>query len=208
MMDPKTEKLVRRTTMVATAVASYFLLTADYGPEPNAIDPIKNAILSAERSVKEFIFGSKKSVQENEIEKAPTDGYCVTDCVLGSSQQKSKSSNAMAVNPDEAVIGYKIKNAILSAENESVKELALDSRKSVQGMKLRDRESPNCSFGHPRRGGVPEEKEAYGHIRERFTVVKVGYRATLGAICSKPQASLLGCSREFSDAISIVCSLL
>nr|GMD31609.1 Packaging protein [Ipomoea batatas] len=40
MMDPKTDKLVRRTTMVATAVASYFLLTADYGPEPNAIDPL------------------------------------------------------------------------------------------------------------------------------------------------------------------------
>lgn len=26
--------------MVATAVASYFLLTADYGPEPNAFDPV------------------------------------------------------------------------------------------------------------------------------------------------------------------------
>lgn len=39
-MDPKTDKLVRRTTMVATAVASYFLLTADYGPGPNALDPV------------------------------------------------------------------------------------------------------------------------------------------------------------------------
>lgn len=27
--------------MVATAVASYFLLTADYGPEPNALDPVR-----------------------------------------------------------------------------------------------------------------------------------------------------------------------
>lgn len=26
--------------MVATAVASYLLLTADYGPEPNALDPV------------------------------------------------------------------------------------------------------------------------------------------------------------------------
>ncbi|KAJ9171367.1 hypothetical protein P3X46_014750 [Hevea brasiliensis] len=59
-MNPKTDKIVRRTTMVATAVASYFLLTADYGPEPNAFDPIKKAILSAESSVKDFIFGSKK----------------------------------------------------------------------------------------------------------------------------------------------------
>lgn len=26
--------------MVATATASYFLLTADYGPEPNVLDPV------------------------------------------------------------------------------------------------------------------------------------------------------------------------
>ncbi|KAI5647238.1 hypothetical protein M9H77_33243 [Catharanthus roseus] len=69
-MNPNTDKLVRRTTMVATATASYFLLTADYGPEPNALDPIKNAILSAERSVKEFVFGPKnKGPQENDATK-------------------------------------------------------------------------------------------------------------------------------------------
>ncbi|KAL9348334.1 hypothetical protein Peur_059700 [Populus x canadensis] len=83
-MNPRTDKIVRRTTMVATAVASYFLLTADYGPQPNAVEPmgscakmndanavdaisfkflsikIKRAILSAQSSVKEFIFGSGK----------------------------------------------------------------------------------------------------------------------------------------------------
>ncbi|GMY09187.1 UvrABC system A [Fagus crenata] len=59
-MNTKTDKLVRRTTMVATATASYFLLTADYGSEPNALDPIKKAIQSVENSVKEFVFGSKK----------------------------------------------------------------------------------------------------------------------------------------------------
>lgn len=59
-MNPQTEKLVRRTTMVATVTASYFLLTADYGPGPNALDPIKKAILSAQNSVKEYVFGSKK----------------------------------------------------------------------------------------------------------------------------------------------------
>ncbi|KAG5231345.1 UvrABC system protein [Salix suchowensis] len=59
-MNPRTDKIVRRTTMVATAVASYFLLTADYGPQPNAMEPIKRAILSAQSSVKEFIFGSGK----------------------------------------------------------------------------------------------------------------------------------------------------
>lgn len=39
-MNPQTDKVVRRTTMVATAVASYFLLTGDYGPEPNVLDPV------------------------------------------------------------------------------------------------------------------------------------------------------------------------
>lgn len=39
-MDPKTDKLIRRTTMVATATAAYLLLTADYGPQENALDPV------------------------------------------------------------------------------------------------------------------------------------------------------------------------
>lgn len=41
-MNPQTDKVVRRTTMVATAVASYFLLTGDYGPEPNVLDPVSS----------------------------------------------------------------------------------------------------------------------------------------------------------------------
>ncbi|XP_022770422.1 uncharacterized protein LOC111313858 [Durio zibethinus] len=64
-MNPQADKLVRRTTMVATVTASYFLLTADYGPEPNALDPIKKTILSAQSSLKEFIFGSRKEHQES-----------------------------------------------------------------------------------------------------------------------------------------------
>ncbi|KAJ7962380.1 UvrABC system protein A [Quillaja saponaria] len=67
-MNPQTEKLVRRTTMVATITASYFLLTADYGPEPNVLDPIKKAILSAESSLKEYIFGAKKDSQESQMD--------------------------------------------------------------------------------------------------------------------------------------------
>ncbi|WVZ16236.1 hypothetical protein V8G54_009218 [Vigna mungo] len=39
LMNPRTEKLVRRLTIVTTVTASYFLLTADYGPQPNALDP-------------------------------------------------------------------------------------------------------------------------------------------------------------------------
>uniref|UniRef100_A0A7N0SZR7 Uncharacterized protein n=1 Tax=Kalanchoe fedtschenkoi TaxID=63787 RepID=A0A7N0SZR7_KALFE len=58
-MNAKTDKLVRRTTMVATVTASYFLLTADYGPEPNVLDPIKKAIESGEDYVKGLIFGKK-----------------------------------------------------------------------------------------------------------------------------------------------------
>ncbi|XP_039027295.1 uncharacterized protein LOC120161068 [Hibiscus syriacus] len=49
----------------ATVTASYFLLTADYGPEPNVLDPIKNTILSVQSSVKEFIVGSRKEHQES-----------------------------------------------------------------------------------------------------------------------------------------------
>ncbi|XP_011093145.1 uncharacterized protein LOC105173173 [Sesamum indicum] len=70
-MDPRTDKLVRRTTMVATVTASYFLLTADYGTEPNFLDPIKNAILSAQRSVKEFVFGPRNETPQSEINKLP-----------------------------------------------------------------------------------------------------------------------------------------
>ncbi|KAM7476416.1 hypothetical protein LguiB_023659 [Lonicera macranthoides] len=74
MMNPKTDKLVRRTTMVATVTASYFLLTADYGPEPNVLDPIKNAIKSAEQLVKEFIFRPEKGIPESKITKLPPNG--------------------------------------------------------------------------------------------------------------------------------------
>lgn len=45
-MNPQIDKVVRVTTVVATAVASYFLLTADYGPEPNALDPVSSLIAS------------------------------------------------------------------------------------------------------------------------------------------------------------------
>ncbi|KAK1290706.1 hypothetical protein QJS10_CPB18g01569 [Acorus calamus] len=38
-MDPVKDKLVRRTAMVASVTAAYFLLTADYGAQPNALDP-------------------------------------------------------------------------------------------------------------------------------------------------------------------------
>lgn len=39
-MNPNTDKLIRRTTMIGTVVAAYFLLTADYGPQPNVLDPV------------------------------------------------------------------------------------------------------------------------------------------------------------------------
>ncbi|GAB2271698.1 hypothetical protein Dimus_006528 [Dionaea muscipula] len=68
-MNPKTDKLVRRTTMIATVTASYFLLTADYGPEPNALDPIKNGILAAQRAAKELVFGTKKRHVESDVKK-------------------------------------------------------------------------------------------------------------------------------------------
>ncbi|KNA17629.1 hypothetical protein SOVF_078510 [Spinacia oleracea] len=68
-MNPNTDKLIRRTTMIGTAVAAYFLLTADYGPQPNVLDPIKKRIQSAERSAKEFIFGTRKRPKESDAGK-------------------------------------------------------------------------------------------------------------------------------------------
>lgn len=40
LINPKTDKLLKRLTIVATITASYFLLTADYGPQPNVLDPV------------------------------------------------------------------------------------------------------------------------------------------------------------------------
>ncbi|RWR91763.1 hypothetical protein CKAN_02093600 [Cinnamomum micranthum f. kanehirae] len=69
-MDPKTDKLIRRTTIGVTVVAAYLLLTADYGPNPNVLDPIKKAIQSAELSVKRVLFNSgKEETVENGKEK-------------------------------------------------------------------------------------------------------------------------------------------
>ncbi|KHN26979.1 hypothetical protein glysoja_031056, partial [Glycine soja] len=61
--------VLRRLTFVTTAAASYFLLTADYGSQPNALDPIKKQKLSAQSTVKEYIWGSKKESQENHVGK-------------------------------------------------------------------------------------------------------------------------------------------
>ncbi|KAM1053127.1 hypothetical protein FF1_000638 [Malus domestica] len=41
-INSKTERLVRRTTMVATVPVPYFLLTADYRSVPNALDPVSS----------------------------------------------------------------------------------------------------------------------------------------------------------------------
>ncbi|XP_057454608.1 uncharacterized protein LOC130746104 [Lotus japonicus] len=69
LMSPKSEKLVRRITIAVTVTASYFLLTADYGSQPNALDPIKKQLLSVESTVKDYIFGSKTESQKKQIGK-------------------------------------------------------------------------------------------------------------------------------------------
>ncbi|KAK2353768.1 hypothetical protein QL285_091357 [Trifolium repens] len=61
LIKPKTDKLVKRLTIVATITASYFLLTADYGPKPNALDPIKKQLLSAQNTERIF-FGIKNRI--------------------------------------------------------------------------------------------------------------------------------------------------
>ncbi|OAY76573.1 hypothetical protein ACMD2_10721 [Ananas comosus] len=69
-VDPRTDKLIRRTAMVGSATAAYFLLASDYAPIPNALDPIKKAIESARFSVKSFVFGSDKDAREDEKENS------------------------------------------------------------------------------------------------------------------------------------------
>ncbi|KAJ4785122.1 UvrABC system protein A [Rhynchospora pubera] len=63
-MDARTDKLIRRTTMVGAATAAYFFLTSDLGPHFNALDPIKRAIESAQFSLRSFVFGSDKEVHK------------------------------------------------------------------------------------------------------------------------------------------------
>ncbi|XP_068664320.1 uncharacterized protein [Aristolochia californica] len=55
-MNPKTDKLVRRTAMVGSVTAAYFLLTTDYDPSQNVLVPVKGAMKSAEHSLKKFMF--------------------------------------------------------------------------------------------------------------------------------------------------------
>ncbi|TKY63908.1 hypothetical protein E2542_SST13792 [Spatholobus suberectus] len=57
LMSPRTEKLVRRLTIVTTVTASYFLLTADYGPQPNALDP---PVLHLQDCLNDWPDGSKQ----------------------------------------------------------------------------------------------------------------------------------------------------
>ncbi|KAG9443909.1 hypothetical protein H6P81_015249 [Aristolochia fimbriata] len=66
-MDLKTNKLVRRTAMLGSVTAAYFLLTADYGPPPNVLDPVKGAIKSAAHSLKKFMFNTHTEETEKEI---------------------------------------------------------------------------------------------------------------------------------------------
>ncbi|KAL0918266.1 hypothetical protein M5K25_010265 [Dendrobium thyrsiflorum] len=67
-VDPRTERLVRRTTMVAAVAATYFLLAADYGTQDSAFGPVKRITESVKLSAKRFIFNSDKEDQLNDEE--------------------------------------------------------------------------------------------------------------------------------------------
>ncbi|KAJ4802534.1 UvrABC system protein A [Rhynchospora pubera] len=71
LTDARTDKLIRRTTMVGAATAAYFFLTSDLGPHFNA--QIKRAIESAQFSLRSFVFGSDKEVHKNAEEKPKID---------------------------------------------------------------------------------------------------------------------------------------
>ncbi|XP_078182673.1 uncharacterized protein LOC144576237 [Carex rostrata] len=72
-VDARTDKLIRRTTMIGTVTAAYFLLTSDFGSHPNALDPLKKAIESAQFSLKSFVFGSDQKTNENAKEEPKID---------------------------------------------------------------------------------------------------------------------------------------
>lgn len=39
-IDLKTDMMIRKTAMIASVTAAYFLLTADYGPQETALTPV------------------------------------------------------------------------------------------------------------------------------------------------------------------------
>ncbi|KAG6517771.1 hypothetical protein ZIOFF_021169 [Zingiber officinale] len=50
-IDRRTDKLIRRTAMVGTATAAYLLLTADYGPQDNALLPVMRRFRARHMSI-------------------------------------------------------------------------------------------------------------------------------------------------------------
>ncbi|OMP00459.1 hypothetical protein COLO4_12699 [Corchorus olitorius] len=147
-MNPKADKLVRRTTMVATVTASYFLLTADYGPEPNALDPVPEpvAMLCC------LVFIDKKRelyVSVWGIGDGGDEIGCITSLVpygLGVFHIVTCSFSVFLSNdwPFTFYLVKFIKKAILSAQN-SVKEFVLGPSKEHQETSL----TSNNAKEHP-----------------------------------------------------------
>ncbi|KQJ99377.1 hypothetical protein BRADI_3g42925v3 [Brachypodium distachyon] len=71
-MDPRAERVVRRTAMVGAVTAAYLLLTADYGP--NYPNPVKKVMESSALPFKDLMFRSGQDArlkEEHEDSESP-----------------------------------------------------------------------------------------------------------------------------------------
>ncbi|KAG2380349.1 uncharacterized protein HKW66_Vig0171280 [Vigna angularis] len=122
LMNPRTEKLVRRLTIVATVTASYFLLTADYGPQPNALDPFYLICSS------KAIYYDKNSLKKHKSNTA----LCPPEIVSGN---KNMAQYLVCYCIGFTVTTPKIKKQILSAQS-MVKGYILGSKIESQENQL------------------------------------------------------------------------
>ncbi|KAK7816095.1 hypothetical protein CFP56_022831 [Quercus suber] len=146
MVNPQTDKLVRRTTMVATVTASYFLLTADYGSEPNALDPFlfyedanqwKDLHLerkpgnwqNVENALQSFILADKKWYSAGK--KIILNLTRIISIMAKSYSYYDKDWYSSGVC-DDTNLQWQIKKAIVSAEN-TVKEFIFGTKKDIKG---------------------------------------------------------------------------
>ncbi|KOM57296.1 hypothetical protein LR48_Vigan11g032800 [Vigna angularis] len=137
LMNPRTEKLVRRLTIVATVTASYFLLTADYGPQPNALDPggTNECRTSLFYCVQFYLICSSKAIyyDKNSLKKHKSNtALCPPEIVSGN---KNMAQYLVCYCIGFTVTTPKIKKQILSAQS-MVKGYILGSKIESQENQL------------------------------------------------------------------------
>ncbi|KAL2892219.1 Protein translocation protein SEC63 [Bienertia sinuspersici] len=79
-MNPNTDKLIRRTTMIGTVVAAYFLLTADYGSQPNVLDPVRTSFWDLTLFLQSFDFFKLLYLQEKDKGRLKNAKFSIPRC--------------------------------------------------------------------------------------------------------------------------------